>query len=78
MKTKSAAKAKHKGVRRRGGGKGASSSEDDPETERRMRKAVRSQGRLSKKGGIMMNFATASEFQVASTEVLEKLVNNRA
>ncbi|KAI0318325.1 P-loop containing nucleoside triphosphate hydrolase protein [Amylostereum chailletii] len=47
---------------------------DDPETERRMRVAVRSQGRLSKKGGVMMN-SGISEFQIASTDALEKMVN---
>ena len=49
-------------------------SEDDPEAERRMRAAVRSQGRLVKKGGAMAS-SGLSEFQVASGEALESLVN---
>ncbi|KAI0036911.1 P-loop containing nucleoside triphosphate hydrolase protein [Vararia minispora EC-137] len=54
--------------------KAGSNSEDDPETERRMRKAVRSQGRLVRKGGILMN-SSMSDFQVASTDMLEKIVS---
>lgn len=49
-------------------------SDDDPETEKRMRNAVRAQGRLSKKGGVLVD-SGVSEFQVASTDALEKLVN---
>ncbi|KAI9430507.1 hypothetical protein H4582DRAFT_2063668, partial [Lactarius indigo] len=48
--------------------------DDDPEAERRMRAAVRSQGRLVKKGGAMAS-SGLSEFQVATGEVLERLVN---
>ena len=47
----------------------------DLETERRMQDAVRAQGRLSKKKGVMMSFGGSSEFQVASGDALERLVN---
>lgn len=46
----------------------------DNEAERRMKAAVRSQGRLTKKGGKLVNTGT-SEFQVASADTLQKLVN---
>ncbi|KAF8261567.1 hypothetical protein EI94DRAFT_1745716 [Lactarius quietus] len=55
-------------------GRGDESGEDDPEAERRMRAAVRSQGRLVKKGGAMAS-SGLSEFQVASGDALERLVN---
>ncbi|KDQ57783.1 hypothetical protein JAAARDRAFT_130822 [Jaapia argillacea MUCL 33604] len=48
----------------------------DPEAERRMKAAVRSQGRLLKKGGVMMSSGT-DEFQIAGGSALEKLVNGR-
>ena len=54
--------------------RGDESGEDDPEAERRMRAAVRSQGRLVKKGGAMAS-SGLSEFQVASGDALESLVN---
>ena len=54
--------------------RGDESGEDDPEAERRMRAAVRSQGRLVKKGGVMASSGLA-EYQVASGEALERLVN---
>ena len=43
-------------------------------TETRMQTAVRSQGRLSKKGGIMLS-SGSSEFQIAGGSSLEKLVH---
>ncbi|TFY83549.1 hypothetical protein EWM64_g469 [Hericium alpestre] len=46
----------------------------DGDAERRMQAAVRAQGKTSKKGGVMMSSGTA-EFQVASTDALERLVN---
>jgi ATP-dependent RNA helicase DDX31/DBP7 len=46
----------------------------DGEAERRMKAAVRTQGRLTKKSGKLVNTSTA-EFQVASSDVLEKLAN---
>ncbi|KAI0259667.1 P-loop containing nucleoside triphosphate hydrolase protein [Gloeopeniophorella convolvens] len=52
----------------------AESDEDDPAAERRMRAAVRSQGRLVKKGGVMAS-SGMSEFQVASGDALERLAN---
>jgi ATP-dependent RNA helicase DDX31/DBP7 len=45
----------------------------DPETEARMSKAVREQGRLSKKQGKLVSTGT-SEFQIASGDVLEAMV----
>jgi ATP-dependent RNA helicase DDX31/DBP7 len=42
--------------------------------ESRMQSAVRSQGRLSKKGGIMLS-SGSSEFQIAGGSSLEKLVH---
>lgn len=44
------------------------------DAERRMNVAVRNQGRLVKKGGAMMS-SGLSEFQVASGDALERLVN---
>ncbi|KAG7446261.1 DEAD-domain-containing protein [Guyanagaster necrorhizus] len=44
------------------------------DTESRMTEIVRSQGRLSKKGGVM-NSSGTSEFQIAGGDALEKLVN---
>lgn len=43
------------------------------EAEKRMQEIVRSQGRLSRKGGIMVSSGT-SEFQIATGAALEKLV----
>jgi ATP-dependent RNA helicase DDX31/DBP7 len=48
----------------------------DPDAERRMQEIVRSQGRLTKKGGVMMSSGT-SEFQIATGAALEKLVASR-
>lgn len=48
----------------------------DPDAERRMQEIVRSQGRLTKKGGVMMSSGT-SEFQIATGAALEKLVGTR-
>ena len=47
--------------------------EHDKDAESRMREAVRAQGRLSKKKGVLMSYGGAGEFQVAPGEVLEKL-----
>lgn len=46
------------------------------EAERRMQEVVRSQGRLTKKGGVMMS-SGASEFQIAGGAALERLVGSR-
>ncbi|GLB37575.1 putative RNA helicase [Lyophyllum shimeji] len=43
------------------------------EAEKRMQAVVRAQGRLTKKGGVMMS-SGASEFQIAGGDALEKLV----
>jgi len=48
----------------------------DPDAERRMQEIVRSQGRLTKKGGVMVSSGT-SEFQIATGSALEKLVGSR-
>lgn len=48
--------------------------EHDADAERRMKEAVRAQGRTVKKGGLMMRSQT-DEFQVASGDALERLVN---
>jgi ATP-dependent RNA helicase DDX31/DBP7 len=48
----------------------------DGDAERRMQEVVRSQGRLSKAGGVMMSTGT-SEFQIASGYALEKLVGSK-
>lgn len=47
--------------------------EHDKDAESRMREAVRLQGRLSKKKGVLMSYGGMGEFQVASGDVLEKL-----
>ncbi|TFK44368.1 P-loop containing nucleoside triphosphate hydrolase protein [Crucibulum laeve] len=44
------------------------------EAEKRMQAVVRAQGRLTKKGGVMVS-SGASEFQIASGYALEKLAN---
>lgn len=46
----------------------------DPDAERRMQEIVRSQGRLTKRGGVMMSSGT-SEFQIATGAALEKLAS---
>ena len=48
----------------------------DPDAERRMQEIVRAQGRLTKKGGMMISSGTA-EFQIAGGAALEKLVGSR-
>jgi ATP-dependent RNA helicase DDX31/DBP7 len=48
----------------------------DPETEARMSRAVREQGRLSKHKGKLVS-SGASEFQVAGGDALEALVRAR-
>ena len=48
----------------------------DPDAERRMQAIVRAQGRLTKKGGVMISSGT-SEFQIAGGAALEKLVGSR-
>jgi ATP-dependent RNA helicase DDX31/DBP7 len=47
--------------------------EHDKDAESRMREAVRTQGRLSKKKGVLMSYGGMSEFQVTSGDALEKL-----
>ncbi|KAJ3477902.1 hypothetical protein NLI96_g10143 [Meripilus lineatus] len=56
------------------GGKEAEWTQDNDahETERRMEKVVREQGRLTKKGGKMVSSGTA-EFQIASGNILEQM-----
>ncbi|KAG8779143.1 ATP-dependent RNA helicase dbp7 [Ceratobasidium sp. 428] len=69
-------KSKKHTKRKRDGG---SSSEDEvaeAEAEGRMREAVRAQGRMSKKGGILMTSGT-SEFQITGGDYLERLVGRK-
>jgi ATP-dependent RNA helicase DDX31/DBP7 len=47
--------------------------EHDKDAESRMREAVRAQGRISKKKGVLMSYGGTEEFQVAPAAVLEKL-----
>ncbi|KAI0790774.1 P-loop containing nucleoside triphosphate hydrolase protein [Abortiporus biennis] len=47
------------------------------DAEKRMEKVVREQGRLTKKGGKMLNSTGVSEFQIAGGYALEKLVGSR-
>ena len=47
--------------------------EHDKDAESRMRKAVRTQGRLSKRKGVLMSYGGTDEFQVAPGDVVEKL-----
>jgi len=46
---------------------------ENGDSEKRMQAVVRAQGRLTKKGGVMMS-SGASEFQIAGGDVLVKLV----
>jgi ATP-dependent RNA helicase DDX31/DBP7 len=66
-KTKNKAVKLHQQKRRK---REVDSSED---AEKRMQAMVRAQGRLTKKGGVMMS-SGASEFQIAGGDALEKLV----
>lgn len=45
----------------------------DKDAEARMREAVRAQGRLSKKKGVLMSYGGTDEFQVASGDAVAKL-----
>jgi len=47
--------------------------EYDKGAESRMREAVRAQGRLSKKKGVLMSYGGRDEFQVTSGDALERL-----
>jgi len=51
--------------------------ERDNDAEVRMREAVRAQGRLSKKKGVLMSYGGMGEFQVASGDVVEKLAQGK-
>ena len=51
--------------------------EHDGDAESRMREAVRVQGRVSKKKGVLMSFGGMSEFQVTSGDALEKLAQGK-
>lgn len=64
--------AVHGGQRRRRMGKD-DDEEHDESAEARMKDMVRKQGRLSKKGGVMISSGT-SEFQITGGADLEKLV----
>ncbi|CAE6416757.1 unnamed protein product [Rhizoctonia solani] len=73
-KSKSKSKSEPKSKRKRGNN--SSDSEEEAEAEGRMREAVRAQGRMSKKGGMLVA-SGASEFQVTSGDYLEKLLGKR-
>jgi ATP-dependent RNA helicase DDX31/DBP7 len=81
-KSKSNSKAKSKSKPESGAkykrkrGDDSSEDEDEAETEVRMREAVRAQGRMSKKGGMLVA-SGASEFQVTSADYLERLVGKK-
>jgi ATP-dependent RNA helicase DDX31/DBP7 len=75
--TKSFGKPRFSGAKDKGKQRGKDWDEaHDPDAERRMQEIVRSQGRLTKKGGVMMSSGTA-EFQIATGPALEKLVGSR-
>ncbi|KAH7339789.1 P-loop containing nucleoside triphosphate hydrolase protein [Rhizoctonia solani] len=74
--TKSKSKSKSEPKHKRKRGDDSSDSEEEAETEARMREAVRAQGRMSKKGGMLVA-SGASEFQVTSGDYLEKLLGKR-
>ncbi|KAK0461244.1 P-loop containing nucleoside triphosphate hydrolase protein [Desarmillaria tabescens] len=59
---------------KKSGGKKGIRDARHKDIESRMTEVVRSQGRLSKKGGVM-NRSGTSEFQIAGGDALEKLVN---
>ena len=42
-----------------------------------MREAVRAQGRLSKKKGVLMSYGGTNEFQVAPRDTLERVSQGR-
>jgi ATP-dependent RNA helicase DDX31/DBP7 len=76
--TKVSSAKKQDNPRKNGRKEDDSSSEEDWDislTEKRMKEVVRSQGRLTKRGGVLMSTG-ANEFQIASGELLSKLTNN--
>jgi len=74
-RSRGTARSKRQTRRPRQLGEGSDRPDDgDPHVRRRMQAAVRNQGRLVKKGGVM-TISSSSEFQVASGDTLERLVN---
>jgi ATP-dependent RNA helicase DDX31/DBP7 len=73
-KSRGAVGATRQARRPRNRGDGGGDDDGGQDAERRMNVAVRNQGRLVKKGGAMMS-SGLSEFQVASGDALERLVN---
>jgi len=73
-KSRGAVGAARRARRPRKRGDGGGDDDGGQDAERRMNAAVRNQGRLVKKGGAMMS-SGLSEFQVASGDALERLVN---
>lgn len=69
-------KSQKSNKRRRGRDSDSGDEVDEAETEMRMREAVRAQGRMSKKGGILVA-SGASEFQVTGGDYLEKLLGKK-
>ncbi|CAE6471235.1 unnamed protein product [Rhizoctonia solani] len=76
VKSKSKSKAESGAKSKRKRGDDSSDDEDEAETEVRMREAVRAQGRMSKRGGVLVA-SGASEFQVTGRDYLEKLVGKK-
>jgi ATP-dependent RNA helicase DDX31/DBP7 len=62
--------------RKRGGDSDSDDEVGEAEAETRMREAVRAQGRISKKGGVLVA-SGASEFQVTGGDYLEKLLGKK-
>ncbi|KAH9969745.1 DEAD-domain-containing protein [Russula dissimulans] len=75
-KTRSRGAASSRKQIRRPRQRGEASDDGNPDVQRRMQAAVRNQGRLVKKGGVMI-MSTSSEFQVASGDALERFVNKK-
>lgn len=69
-------KSKKQTKRKRGGESDDEDHGDEGEAETRMREAVRAQGRVSKKGGVLMTSGT-SEFQITGGDYLEKLLGRK-
>lgn len=75
-KSKSTKPKSKKHTKRKRGGDSDDDEGDEAEAETRMREAVRAQGRVSKKGGVLVASGT-SEFQITGGDYLEKLVGRR-
>jgi ATP-dependent RNA helicase DDX31/DBP7 len=70
------ASGKSKGSHKWPGSSAVKGEDGQGGSDRRMQQMVRAQGRLSKRGGVMMSTGI-SEFQVPTGQLLEKLVSSR-